>query len=152
MSEALDSDELRTGRAMRYRRLSYRYAMTLRSGQQWPVGEIWPSERPRFLVELRWRPDTDTYETSTTVEIIVDLAGVDEDDFEMQLFSDAFVIEGYRRPPSSQNGAVYQAVGIRQGPFRVELPLPAAVDPERVEARLHRGLLHVTLPKRAEAR
>ena len=132
---------------MRYRRLSYRYAVTLRSGRVWPAGEEWTSERPRMLLELRWRPDTDTYETPATVEVIVDLAGVDEDDFEMQLFTDALIIEGSRRPPSTEDSAVYQAVGIRQGPFRVELPLPAAVDHERVEARLHRGLLRVTLRK-----
>ena len=131
---------------MRYRRLSYRYTMTVRADPSWQI-DVWSSERARLLAEARWRPDTDTYETPTTVEIIVDLAGVDEDDFEMQLFEDALVIEGRRPPPSSHEGAVYQAVGIRQGPFRVELPLPAAVDRDRVEARLHRGLLRVTLPK-----
>ena len=44
---------------------------------------------------------------------------------------------------------MYHAARIRQGPFRVELALPAPVDPERVEARYERGLLHVTLPKAA---
>jgi HSP20 family molecular chaperone IbpA len=44
---------------------------------------------------------------------------------------------------------VYHAAGIRQGLFRVELPLPAPVDPERVEARYDRGLLQVTLAKAA---
>jgi len=44
---------------------------------------------------------------------------------------------------------VYHAAGIPQGLFRVELPLPARIDPDRVEARYERGLLHVTLPKRA---
>jgi HSP20 family molecular chaperone IbpA len=34
----------------------------------------------------------------------------------------------------------------------VELPLPAPVDTERVEARYDRGLLRITLPKRGEAR
>jgi len=136
---------------MRYRRLSYRYAMTMHSGQTWPVDDAWASDRLRFLVQPRWRPDTDTYETSTAVVIIVDLAGVEEDDFEVQLFEDALVIEGRRQPPSCQEGAVYHAVGIRQGPFRVELLLPAPVDPERVEARFHRGLLRVTLPKLADA-
>ena len=136
---------------MRYRHLSYRYALTIRSGQVWPLGEIWPSERPRVLVESRWRPDADTYETASTVEMIVDLAGVDEDDFEVQVFEDALVILGFRQPPSSPEGAVYQAVGIRQGPFGVELPLTSPVDPEQVVARLHRGLLRVTLPKRAGA-
>jgi HSP20 family molecular chaperone IbpA len=44
---------------------------------------------------------------------------------------------------------VYHAAGIRQGPFQVEVVLPAAVDAERIEARYERGLLRVTLPKRA---
>jgi HSP20 family protein len=136
---------------MRYRRLSYRYAMVVRPGQTLPLGDIWPSDRLRLLVQSRWRPDADTYETATTVEILVDLAGVEEDDLEVQLFEDVLVVEGRRRLPSCQEGAVYHAAGIRQGPFRVELPLPAPVDAERVEARYERGLLRITLPKRAEA-
>ena len=136
---------------MHYRRLSYRYAMVVRSGQTWPLGEISQSDRLRLLVQPRWRPDADTYETATTVEILVDLAGVEEDDLEVQLFEDVLVVEGRRQLPSCQEGAVYHAVGIRQGPLRVELPLPAPVDAERVEARYERGLLRITLPKRAEA-
>jgi len=139
-------------RVMRYRRLSYRYAMVVRPGRTWPLGEILQSDRLRLLVRSRWRPDADTYETAATVEIIVDLAGVDEDDFEVQLFEDAVVLEGRRQLPTCQEGAVYQTAGIRQGPFQVELPLPAPVDPERVEAHYDRGLLRITLPKRGSAR
>jgi HSP20 family molecular chaperone IbpA len=137
---------------MRYRRLSYRYAMVVRSGQTWPFGDMWPSDRLRLLVQARWQPGADTYETASTVEIVVDLAGVDEDDVEVQVFEDALVVEGHRQLPACQEGAVYHAAGIHQGPFRVELPLPAAVDPEQAEARYDRGLLRITLPKRAEAR
>ncbi len=138
---------------MRYRRLSYRYAMVMRSGQASPqFGDLWQSDRLRLLVEARWRPDTDAYETETAVEIVVDLAGVDEDDFEVQLFEDALVVEGRRQLASCEEAAVYHAASIRQGPFRVELPLPAPVDAERVEARYDRGLLRITLPKPAEAR
>ena len=126
--------------------------MVMRSGQTWPFGDIWQSDRLRLLVQARWRPDADTYETATTVEIIVDLAGVEEDDFEVQLFEDALVVEGRRQLPSCDERRVYHAAGIRQGPFQLELPLPAPVDPERVEARYERGLLRITLPKRAEAR
>ena len=136
---------------MRYRRLSYRYAMVVRSGQTWPFGDMWQTDRLRLLVQGRWRPDADTYETATTFEIIVDLAGVEEDDFEVQIFEDALVVEGRRDLPSCQEEAVYHAGGIRQGPFQLELPLPAPVDPERVEARHERGLLRITLPKRADA-
>ncbi len=134
---------------MRYRRLSYRYAVVVGSGPTWPFAEDWPGERLRFLVQGRWRPDADIYETTSTVEIVVDLAGVAEDDFEVQLFEDGLVIEGHRRLPACDEGAVYHAAGVRQGPFRVALPLPAPVDAEQVEARYDRGLLRITLPKRA---
>jgi HSP20 family molecular chaperone IbpA len=132
---------------MRYRRLSSRYTIAIRSGQTWPFGDVWASERLRRLTEVHWRPDADTYETATSIEITVDLAGVGEDDFEVQLFEDALIIEGRRQLPSCHEGAVYHTVGIRQGPFRLALPLPAAVEPEGIEARYERGLLRVTLVK-----
>ena len=133
---------------MSYRRTTYRYAR-VRTGPTWPFDGAWESEQRRLLVRARWRPDADIYETRSTVEMIVDLAGVDDEDIEVQLFEDAIVIEGRRRLPSCGAEAVYHAAGIRQGLFRVELPLPAAIDSEHVQARYERGLLHVTLPKPA---
>jgi HSP20 family molecular chaperone IbpA len=137
---------------MRYRRLSYRYAMIVRAGGPSPLGALWPWERVRLLVEARWRPDADTYETTTAVGVVVDLAGVGEDDFEVQLFEDALVIEGRRALPACEDGAVYHAASIRQGAFRLEVPLPASVDADRVEARYERGLLRITLPKAGGSR
>ena len=99
----------------------------------------------------RWQPDADVYETAGTVEILVDLAGVEDDDVEVQLFEDAVVIEGRRQLPCP-DAVLYHTVGIRQGPFQVECPLPAPVDPDRVVARYDRGLLRITLSKRAETR
>jgi HSP20 family molecular chaperone IbpA len=137
---------------MRYRRWSYRYTVVERPAQRWPFGDIWQTDRLRLLVPLHWRPDTDVYETASAIEMIVDLAGVDEDDFEIQLFEDVLVVDGQRRIPSGQGEVVYHAAGIRQGPFRVEARLPAAVDAEGVEAHYDRGVLRITLPKRVEAR
>lgn len=135
---------------MRYRRLSYRYTVVTRSWPGWPPGDPWPGERLHLLARVGWRPDTDTYETETAIEVLVDLAGVEEDDFEVQLFQDALVVEGRRQLPSCREGAVYHTAGIRQGPFQVEVVLPAPIDAERVEARYDRGLLRITLPKRPE--
>jgi len=132
---------------MRYRRLSVRYAMVAPTGPVWPFGDMWQADRLRLLVQAWWRPDADTYETATTVEIVVDLAGVDDDDFEVQLFDDVLVIEGCRRPPAGDEAVRYHAAGIRQGPFRVDLPLLVPVDPDRLQARYERGLLRITLPR-----
>ena len=89
---------------MRYRHLSYRYTVMVRSGQAWPFGDMWQSDRLRLLVQAHWRPDTDMYETATTVEIVADLAGVEEDDFEVQLFEDALIVEG-RKESCGERGA-----------------------------------------------
>jgi HSP20 family protein len=137
---------------MRYRRLSYRYTMMVQSGPAWSLGDTWQSDRLRLLVQTRWRPDADVYETASAIEITVDLAGVDEEDFEVQLFEDVLVVEGRRHLPPCEEGAVYQMAGIRQGPFQLVLPLPAPVDPEQVRARYDRGLLHITLPRPGETR
>ena len=109
--------------------------------------ELWQSERLRLLMEPRWRPDADIYETASAFEIVVDLAGVGDDDFEVQLFEDALVVEGQRRLLAPRESAVYHAASIRQGPFRLNLPLPGPIDADRVEAHYDRGLLRVTLPK-----
>jgi HSP20 family protein len=109
--------------------------------------ELWQSERLRMLMETRWRPDADIYETASAFEIVVDLAGVGDDDFEVQLFEDALVVEGQRRLLAPRESAVYHAASIRQGPFRMNLPLPGPIDADRVEVHYDRGLLRVTLPK-----
>jgi HSP20 family protein len=145
---------------MRYRRSSYRYATVVRGGTAWEWGsEIWLPDRFRLLAQGRWRPDADALETAAALEVVVDLAGVDEDDFEVHLFEDVLVVEGTRRIPLSSPGGssspgaggTYHAAGIRQGPFRVELALPARVDGSRVEAHYDRGLLRISLPKPREA-
>jgi HSP20 family molecular chaperone IbpA len=135
---------------MRYRRLGYRRSTTMivDLGHTWPFADVWQQGRIHLLLQGRWRPDADMYETAAAVEILVDLAGVDEDDVEVQLFDDAVVVEGQRQLPAGEERAVYHAASIRQGPFRLELPLPAAIDHDRVDARRDRGLLRITLPKR----
>src|SRR6266516_3021063 len=109
---------------MRYRRVTYRSTTLRIATQSWPFGGAWEHETLRLLVQARWRPAADVAETTASIEVTVDLAGCGED-------------------------AVYHAAGIPQGLFRLEVPLLARVDPERVEARYERGLLRVTLPKRA---
>ena len=134
---------------MRNRRVTYHSATLRIAGQLWPFGAAWEHQTLRLLVQARWRPATDVAETTKSIEVTVELAGVDEDDFEIQLFDNGLVIEGRRHLPSCGEDAVYHAAGIPQGFFRLELPLVARIDPEHVEARYDRGLLHVTLPKRS---
>lgn len=132
---------------MRTRHLGYRYTMVVASGPLAPFSQAWRIERLAVtLAEPRWRPETDVYETATAVTVTVALAGVDADEVEVLVFDDAVVIEGRRWLACEETG-VYRAAQIPQGPFRVEVPLPAPADPEGFEARLEDGLLRIRLPK-----
>jgi HSP20 family protein len=132
---------------MHYRRVSYRYAMVVQGLPRDLLDDLWARDRLRPLVPPRWQPDVDVYETARTIEVLVDLAGVDEADYEVRLFEDALVVEGQRRLPACREDGVYQVAGIRQGPFHLEVPLRQPVERGRVDARYDRGLLHITLRK-----
>ncbi|HEX2173589.1 MAG TPA: Hsp20/alpha crystallin family protein [Dehalococcoidia bacterium] len=136
---------------MRYRRLSYRYAMVLRSGEPRPYGDPWRLTQARIvLAQPQWRPPTDVYELDGSIQVTIELAGVDPDELDVQLYEDAVVVEGTRRLPAIEPGGVYHSVEIRQGPFRLEVPLPSTVDLEQVDARYERGLLLISLVKQNE--
>jgi HSP20 family protein len=133
---------------MRYRRLSYRYALAITAGATRPLDQTWRAERPGpRLAQTCWRPAADVYETPTAVAITVDLAGVDLDELELLIYEDALVVQGQRRVPPAEAEGVYHAAEIRHGPFRLELALPAPIDPDRADARYEQGLLRLRFPK-----
>jgi HSP20 family molecular chaperone IbpA len=129
---------------MRYRSLTYRYALVATTERLRPLGGLGPLTVT--LAQPRWRPDADVYETDTTIAVVVELGGLDEDDAEVTVFEDAVVVEGERRL-ACESGAVYHVASIRQGWFRLELRLPALVDVQGAAVTYNDGLLRVTLPK-----
>jgi HSP20 family protein len=133
---------------MRYRRLSYRYALVLTPNQDqtWDNARLAAESGVRFA-KTWWRPPADVCESESTIEVTVDLAGVDQDELDVVLYEDALIIEGQRRLATAPKG-VYHLAEIRQGPFRLELGLPVAFDLDRVDARYDQGLLRITFPKR----
>jgi HSP20 family protein len=132
---------------MRYRRVSYRYALLVMGNQDRAFGDALATLQPgvRFA-QISWRPPADICEAESTIVVTVDLAGIDQDDLDVVLFEDALIVEGSRRLPSDP-GVVYHLAEIRQGPFRLELELPGSIDQERVDARYDQGLLRITLLK-----
>ena len=132
---------------MRYRRMSYRYALVLTANQSHQFGGLLAPEQPSVrFAQTYWSPPADVCECTSTIEVTVDLAGIDQDDLDVVLFEDALIVEGRRRL-ATDPGVVYHVAEIRQGPFRLELRLPGSIDQERVDARYDQGLLRITLLK-----
>jgi HSP20 family protein len=133
---------------MRYRRMSYRYAVVLNASQPRPFGDTLRADQLVVrLAQTCWRPAADVYETADALVVTVDLAGIDPEAVEATLFEDAVIVEGQRRLPTIDGAGFYHAAEIRQGRFRLELALPTVIDGERVEARYERGLLLLVIPK-----
>jgi HSP20 family protein len=134
---------------MRYRRLSYRYAVVMATSRSRPLAEAWPRQTTSVGLAQPWRPAADVLETTSEVVVMVELAGVDHEQLDVLLFEDALIIDGERRLPPARAASVFHAAEIRQGQFHLEVRLPAAIDPDQVDARYERGVLEMRFQKRA---
>jgi HSP20 family protein len=92
-----------------------------------------------------WRPPTDVYETDESVVVKVEVAGMQDEDFEIALDGKRLIISGIRRDPASKLG--YQQMEIPYGHFETDVYLARAIDEEKIEATYQNGFLVVHLPK-----
>jgi HSP20 family protein len=93
-----------------------------------------------------WRPPADIYEKPDSIIVVIEAAGVKEEDMTVTLFSDLLVVEGKREQPVTDMNACHQ-LGIQYGSFRSEIGIHASVDHDNVHAEYKNGLLKITLPK-----
>jgi len=82
----------------------------------------------------------------------VEVGGLQEEDFEILLYEDRLIIQGYRPWSSACAEARFHMAEIRQGRFQVEIPLLGSIRRENVTARYEQGMLSVVLPKVREER
>lgn len=95
-----------------------------------------------------WRPPMDIHETDDALLVKLEIAGVEEDDFEVALYPNALIVQGVRRDDADHTDvACFHAAQVRYGPFHVEVALPAPIHQEEVSATYRDGFLRVRLPK-----
>ena len=94
-----------------------------------------------------WQPAIDIYETDEEVVVLVELAGVNQDEIEVLVQSNILIVRGERRDIKQGIKRTYSQMEILWGPFERDIVLPANVDAERVKAFYEAGFLEVILPK-----
>lgn len=117
----------------------------------------WSRERDQWVVQgyVVWHsnrlfvPPTDVIELADKILVIVEIAGMRPNDFNISLLNRQLVISGTRERPALPNAAYHQ-VEIGYGEFRVEVQLPHLVDRENINATYQDGFLQVELPLRLE--
>ncbi len=92
-----------------------------------------------------WRPPTDVYETDSHVIVKVEIAGMQEDEFNVSLNAQVLLISGVRGDPAEK--LAYQQMEIPYGQFETEVYIPWTVDEDAIKATYQDGFLSVLLPK-----
>ncbi len=92
-----------------------------------------------------WRPPTDVYETEGAIIVRVEIAGMNDNDFAVELNGHILSIHGVRQDAPEHRA--YHQMEIHFGEFSIELELPVPIEPNLVEAVYSNGFLRVTLPK-----
>jgi HSP20 family protein len=111
------------------------------------------TERRRDLIQAvtwtvrssTWSPPTDVYENEDDYIVRVEVAGMNESDFDITFENDVLLISGFR--PDVPERRAYQQMEIRFGRFTTSVGLPGPVDVDTSRAEYADGFLTVTLPK-----
>ncbi len=105
-----------------------------------------PMPLSRFCPPI-FEPPADIYETGEAVVVVLEIAGIRDQEVELILEGRSLTIRGEREMSKSPPGRIYSQVEVCYGPFQRQLTLPSDVDPEKVTVAYQDGFLEVHLPK-----
>jgi len=92
-----------------------------------------------------WSPPTDVYETDASFVIRLEVAGMCQSDFSIDLKDNFIVISGMRS--ESPEKRTFHQMEIRFGEFSSAIEIPAGVDVSKAQADYEDGFLNVVMPK-----
>jgi len=96
-------------------------------------------------------PAVDIYEDAQKLVVKVEAPGIKQDDLDVRVENNTLTIKGERRFEAEEKEENFHRIERRYGSFQRSLRIPDTVDEKKIEARFDKGVLKVTLPKRAEA-
>jgi HSP20 family protein len=113
-----------------------------------PVAELFGEFGDRLRGD-RWLPDVDVFESTSSVVVRVELAGVRSEDLRVTVDGGTLRVSGVRRVIDRSDVKRLHQMEIATGPFERRVQIPVPIDREAVSANLADGFLTVVLPRRA---
>ena len=96
-------------------------------------------------------PAIDMSEDEKAYKISAELPGIDAKDIDVSVSGDMLVLKGEKRQEKEEKEKNYHYSERAYGSFQRAFELPASVDRDKIAADFSKGVLTITLPKRAEA-
>jgi HSP20 family protein len=97
-------------------------------------------------------PAFEVKETTEAFVLKADLPGVAEADLDVAVHNNVLTVSGSRAAEERKEGESYALYERQFGSFSRSFQLPDQADGERIEAKLDRGVLMLTIGKKAEAK
>lgn len=103
--------------------------------------------RPGGALGGKFYPQIDVTEDDKELIVTVEVPGMDENDIQVSISDNVLSLSGHKETEKEEKGKRFHRIERTSGSFRRDVPLPAEVDENRVEALFKNGILTVTLPK-----
>lgn len=130
----------------------FRDLVTLQQRINRMFDEIFPPAEPSGLKMNAWSPSVDIYEQPEALVIEAELPGLSKKDVSVKLENNTLTIQGERKLAHEDKRENYHRIERAYGSFVRSFTLPSNVDTEKINAEFKDGVLHITLPKREEAK
>src|SRR2546425_1558087 len=111
-----------------------------------------PEGPEETLTTTSFAPPVDTYEDEHTITLKIEVPGIDEKDIDVRIENNTLTVHGERKFEKEEKEENFRRVERQYGSFTRSFTLPNTVDPEQVNATYNKGVLKVTLAKKAEAK
>ncbi len=103
-------------------------------------------QMPRLSLSETVAP-MDVNETDTSIDVSVELPGMDENDIEVSISDDMLTISGEKSQEETREEGAVHVSERSYGSFRRSFRLPPEVDASKVAAAFEKGVLTVSVPK-----
>ena len=117
------------------------------------VRESYSPEAPEeALTTTNFAPPVDIYEDEHTIAVKMEVPGIDEKDIDVRIENNTLTVHGERKIEKEEKEENFRRVERQYGSFTRSFTLPSSADPEQVSAHYDRGVLRISLAKKAEAK
>jgi HSP20 family protein len=114
--------------------------------------ESYNEGRDESLTTTSFAPAVDVYEDEHKVTLKIEVPGIEEKDIDVRVENNTLTVHGERKIEKEEKEENYRRVERQYGSFTRTFTLPQTVDTENVSANYDKGVLKISLPKKAEAK
>ena len=114
--------------------------------------ESYNENQDQSLTTSSFAPAVDVYEDEHNVTLKIEVPGIEEKDIDVRIENNTLTVHGERKIEKEEKEENYRRVERQYGSFTRTFNLPTTVDSEKVSANYDKGVLKISLPKKAEAK